>query len=40
VDDFDSKFKLAFAAVVVLQLSLLGFGAWVVVKLLQHFGVI
>jgi hypothetical protein len=38
--DFESKFKLAFAAVVVLQLSLLGFSIWVVVKLLQHFGVI
>lgn len=38
--DLPSSFKLFFVGYVVVILAVLGFAAWVIVKILQHFGII
>lgn len=36
----ETKAMLGFFAVLVLNFSLLGFAVWVVIKVMQHFGII
>ena len=38
--DINGKIGSAMAVAVILQLSILGFVMWVVVKVMQHFGII